>query len=70
VDGRGAAISTSKTDGIRCDANESMYQVDDCKSAAPVEKTGELGKGKAHGAGSAPRPYLSLNVEVKLFSEE
>jgi hypothetical protein len=43
---------------------------DDCKGVPPVEKTRELGKGKAHGVGSAPRRYLSFNVEAKLFSEE
>jgi hypothetical protein len=43
---------------------------DYCKGVTPVEKTGELSKGKANGVGSAPRLYVSLNVEAKLFSQE
>ena len=70
MDGRGAAISTSKTDESGAMPTNQCIRFDDCKSAAPVEKTGELGKGKAHGVGSAPRLYLSLNVEAKLFSED
>ena len=43
---------------------------DDRENVPPVEKTGDMGKRKTNGVGSAPRLDLSLNVETELFAEE
>jgi hypothetical protein len=70
VDGRGAAISTSKPTESGAMPTNQCIGFDDCKGVPPVEKTRELGKGKANGVGGTPRLYLSLSVEAKLFSKE